>query len=338
MMVQQEDVFGIIIPKEKILFADFTNRKALELIVLCESGNIYCYIIENKKFRLLYANYPVQSNAFKLYSFKNYICLVENRQTKGIVLNLEIPGFKLELSRGEYQVEHCSFPIAFYSAENKDFLIHGTDWNRLDITCLDNLQIKTDRLVDYDSKTNYFDYFHSLLSVSPDGTHFSSNGWIWSPVDVITIYSVENFLKEYELSQHSLYFGQTSGYFWDRPLCWIDNNMIAIAYNQAEDEELKADYITQILLIDIEQDEIVKRLECPVFKPNEYGEAMGSLYFDNNQNRIIAIGQQSGLYIQTLDGKLIYSDLDFKPLHFSVIHSFFYKLDDEKSEMIIQRI
>jgi hypothetical protein len=40
------------------------------------------------------------------------------------------------------------------------------------------------------------DFFHSRLAVSADGRYLVSAGWVWHPMDVVQVYSVEAALKD----------------------------------------------------------------------------------------------------------------------------------------------
>lgn len=269
----------------------------------------------------------------KLYSFKNYICIVQDKGTSGVVLDLSNPSFQKRLERGDYHVEHCSFPIAFYEKDNQTFLIHGTEWNRLDITCLETSELLTDR-----KSSNDFDYFHSSLLVSPDEKHFTSNGWVWSPYDVITVYSIEKFLKEFEMSHTAINFEPVDGYNWDRPLCWIDNKTLGIGYNKKEDGESKEDFPSEIIFVDITKNRMINRIEFDGLELSEYGAAEGELYFDLSQKYFIGLNKKSGALISDVDGKEIYRNETLNTFKFSPKHKLFYKIDFKKQELEVTQL
>ena len=81
--------------------------------------------------------------------------------------------------------------------------------------------------INRDEKEFGIDYFHSNLLVSKDYKHFLSNGWIWNPVDCISYFNIEEFLKEYEKCQVCVINEYISGYNWDRPIVFIDNKRFA---------------------------------------------------------------------------------------------------------------
>ncbi|MEP6903158.1 MAG: hypothetical protein ABJA66_15525 [Actinomycetota bacterium] len=324
------------INNEEIVFADLTNREILEAIIICKSGNIFLYDIEtNSKtlFTQLSFN-PYQLN-LQIYSFQNYVCIVQKNGTLGMVIDLSNPNFQKLLKRGDYCVEHCLFPIAFYSNENQTFLIHGSDWNRLDITCLENDELLTNRIVDYKTKSNYFDYFHSSLLVSPDAKHFTSNGWVWSPYDQITIYSIEKFLQEFEMSHISIDFEPVDGYNWDRPLCWINNTTLGIGYNKKEGGESKADFPSEIVFVDILEKKIINRIEFNGFAFSDYGAVIGELFFDAEAEHFIAVNKQTGLLITNLNGNEIYKDEKLTSHKYSTRHQLFYQMEGKNQTIEI---
>lgn len=281
-------------------------------------------------------NEDIDLNRIKIYSYGPYCCIVDNRGTKGVVISLEDQSFRKELSRGDYQVKHCSFPIAFYSREDQTFLIHGTDWNRLDITCLETDELLTDRIVEYESNTNYVDYFHSLLSISPDESHFISNGWVWSPVDVITLYTIEEFLSQYEEAFAYIDLdGESSGYLWDRPSCWIDSDTLAIGYNKQE-EFVSKNFPSELHFLNIKSREVIRKITFDGFHVNDYGEISGSLFHDQFRQQLIVLHPDKGVYISDYEGNLLYQDKHFLADGYADRHHAFFSIKGE--ELIIQSL
>ncbi len=138
--------------EESILHVAFVDKDFVnEIILLSNKGNLYRKKLGNGHQNLV-SNLDALVNLtqpVRLYTYRNYVAIVNLRGRQGVVLNLIDNTITLQLLRGEYQVEHCSFPIAFYSRDNNVYVIHGTDWNRLDITCLTTGELLTDRVVEY---------------------------------------------------------------------------------------------------------------------------------------------------------------------------------------------
>ena len=304
------------------------NLSQSELIQLLENTPSEVESIENLTAKNQDFVNNLSLNA-KLYSFNNYVCIVQNNGTSGVVLNLSNRNFHKKLERGNYHVEHCSFPIAFYAKDNQTFLIHGTDWNRLDITCLETDELLTDRIVDYDGNSNYFDYFHSSLLVSPDAKHFTTNGWHWHPFGQIYCFSIDNFLQKFEFSHQSVNVSDECYYDldWNRPLCWIDNKTLAIGFNQQICDEKQHKFPTEVLFFDIAENKIVRRIDFDGFSLSSEGDVNGELFYDYKNQHLIGLNKKSCILVTDLNGNEVYKQSDLITHKYSLKHRMFYQID-----------
>jgi hypothetical protein len=226
-----------------------------------------------------------------LYAYKNYVAVVNSRQVYGFVYDVVADETALFMKRGDYQVEHCSFPLAFLDIDGQSCCLHGTDWNRLDIF---NLETKT-YITDRETEKYDFDYFHSLLAVSPDQQNFVVNGWHWSPYDAIYQFKVSEFMENYELANQIVGDYERSGYNWDRPLCWVDNQAVALIFSDRESGE--GDELNPkayILLANIANEETpqttVEILDADfvrTFLLNKEGEAQGKLFYNAQKDHFV---------------------------------------------------
>ena len=145
----------------------------------------------------------------RLYAHGPWVCVTERFGVNASLINTTT-GAVRGLSRTDYHSDVSSYSIGFLDRDGRTLLIAQTQWNRLDVFDAETGANLTEREVSirdagrrneqgkvYD-RTNYIDYFHSLLLVSPDARHFLSNGWVWSPVDVVRVFSAEAFLTGYE--------------------------------------------------------------------------------------------------------------------------------------------
>jgi len=308
--------FAIGIEPEQVK-ASLLIDAPLLLIVVLSDGAVMLYDVEDKVSKLIYlipTNFSKQK--LKLYYFEGYLCVVQNRSTKGFIININDPAYFKKLERSEYQVGNSSFPIGFFERDGIIHLIHGTDWNRVDITRLDNDEFLTKRGIDFKSKTNYEDFFHSELSVSPDGRRFLSNGWVWSPFDVICSYETDQFLKTFEAGGTYLDFPQTTGDLWDRPLTWVSNTLVAIGYNKAEDDELEGKYPSDLLIVDVTIDDIVKYFEFDIFDINANDEISGEIKYRSDKGWISGISSK-GILVVDLEGNKIFEQPKLKVKGFS---------------------
>jgi hypothetical protein len=144
-------------------------------------------------------------------------------------------------------------------------------------------------------------------------------------------------LKEFETSHTAINFEPVDGYNWDRPLCWINNVTLGIGYNKKEDGESKEDFPSEIIFVDIIENQMTNRIEFDGFALSEYGAAVGELIFDSNKNQFIGLNKKSGLLITDIMGKEIFKDNSLTSHKYSKRHKLFYKIErNEKSMEIIK--
>jgi len=149
---------------------------------------------------------------------------------------LRVTGQKLmQLERDDYHEDVSSFPLALCEIGNRLLLIHGTEWNRLDISDARTGVMLTQRnptsLKQGEVKPpHYLDYFHSQLSVSPGQQFIADNGWVWQPFGVVETWNLRHWLEanvwesEDGDSKKTLCLRD----YWDGPLCWIDDNRLVV--------------------------------------------------------------------------------------------------------------
>jgi hypothetical protein len=160
----------------------------------------------------------------------------------GAVIELATGRVTMELRRDRYHPEHCVFPVAFVERGGRELLVHATDWNRLDVSDAHTGELLTAReptsyTRDEPRPPHYLDYFHGRLAISPDGRRIADDGWVWSPVGVVTTWSLERWLEdnvwesEDGPSLHQLCYRDS----WDLPLCWLDADRLAVwGYGSAD--------------------------------------------------------------------------------------------------------
>ncbi len=296
-------------------------------------------------------NWPV-----KIYYHFPYICVTERYGLNAATVNI-MDGRMYEFSRENYHCDVSSYSIGFFEREARVFLIHQTQWNRLDITDLETGELLTPREIIYRKtgepetmqtgaicgtvpkyeESNYIDYFHSLLHVSPDGRHFLSNGWVWHPSDKIICFETECFLSKYEPCGEDL--GYYGGYAWDRPCAFVGNDMIVIAADKSvitlEDgadeasvkeppayhqllfytlDEIKTKTYTFTGYENIDSMPLAysHRADCDVFAFDKCGEiTCGELHYDTGTQHLIALSEK-GAFELSLAGEILHSNAEIK--------------------------
>ncbi len=176
-----------------------------------------------------------------------FAAVVQRRGAAGAVIELATGTQTMTLARDDYHAVNCNFPVALIEREGRDLVIHGPDWNRLDIFDARSGELVTPRTIaeytrDGPDPEHYLDYFHCGLSVSPDQSWIVDNGWVWHPVGIAIAWSLERWLadnvweSEDGPTRHQL---TSRAWYWDGPLCWIDNHRVAV-WGYGENDPLLA--------------------------------------------------------------------------------------------------
>lgn len=148
-----------------------------------------------------------------------YAAVVEVRGGRGRVFGLAAKGLTVRLLRGDYHLEHCEFPAAFFHDGERTLLVHATDWNRLDISDPSSGELLTAR------EPHDLDYFHGRLYVSPDGRWLVDDGWVWHPVGMPRRIDLRRWRRENVYESEDL---RQVAYFWGGPACFIDARTYAM--------------------------------------------------------------------------------------------------------------
>ena len=217
------------------------------------------------------------------------------------------------IERGDYHANHCSFPLALIEVEGAECLLHSTEWNRLDVTELGTARhVTTRRATENPGEEDQepeLDYFYGALHMSPDRSTFISGGWVWTPYDVLMAWSVSGYIAEPEAAGQSFDEPMTSGYNWDRPLAFVDNDTVAWAYNQREcvEGELPIGHPSELILHSISNGEQLERIPFDHFynEGSPCGEVSGGLAFDTGRQQFVAYGPQHDTVVTDRAGKVL---------------------------------
>lgn len=168
---------------------------------------------------------------------------------KGVVLDLATGRPSMKLLRDNGHEDVSCFPLSFIELDGRLLLIHGTAWNRLDVSDARTGTLLTEREPTSYAQgeprpQHYLDYFHCQLVVSPGQQYIVDNGWVWHPLGVVVTWSLPVWLRKNVWESED---GESKrdlcsrGYFWDGPLCWIDDLHVAVwGYGQDDDRLIPA--------------------------------------------------------------------------------------------------
>jgi hypothetical protein len=166
--------------------------------------------------------------------------------SRGAVIDLSTGRVTLALRRDGYHADVSAFPLALAEWDGRPAVVHGTAWNRLDVSDARTGVLLTQRgptacARGEDRPPHYLDYFHCGLSVSPGGHFVADNGWAWHPMGAVTAWSLPRWLGENVWESED---GPSKrvmcwrGYYWDGPMCWIDDRRLAVWGYGRDDEWL----------------------------------------------------------------------------------------------------
>ncbi len=155
---------------------------------------------------------------------------------RGVVLDLDTGRVIMRVQRDDGHEDVSAFPLAWLDYNGRTLLVHGTEWNRVDVSDVETNALLTDRiptsyLLGEPSPAHYLDYFHGGLLVSPSGRFIADNGWVWHPFGVIRTWSVDRWLGEnvWESDDGGSvrdFCGREA--YWDGPICWLDDSRLIV--------------------------------------------------------------------------------------------------------------
>ena len=165
-----------------------------------------------------------------------FAALVNDYGRYGAVIDTAAQSVSMNLDRGDYHSEQTSFPAAFFEFGERTLLVHGTEWNRLDVS-----DPRTGELISirpspiYESgnmPAHYLDYFHGRLQVSRDNQWILDDGWVWSPVGIPVWWGLSRWMGENVWESED---GDSRSdaiyrlYYWGVPMAWLDGERLAIS-------------------------------------------------------------------------------------------------------------
>lgn len=265
--------------------------------------------------------------------------VVETHGSNGVVIDLASGRSTIKLQRGDYHCDVSRFPIAFVRHEDRDLLVHATDWNRLDISDPRTGRCLTERsptsYTDGEKRPqHYLDYFHCGLLVSPDNEWIVDNGWVWHPSGVVRSWSLKPWLNgnvwesEDGATVKDLYWRT---YYWDGPICWVNRRTVAI-WGHGDDEQ---NLIPAVILFDVETGKELKAFAGPpglspwLHEANQRMRTVDSLLFDSF---LFSFTPSDGFAVWDLsDGARLLQQSDFCPAAYCRIRKeFIGQLNDRQ--------
>ena len=252
---------------------------------------------------------------------QDFAALLHASGPSGIVFELGSGRTTALLNRGSHHPENSCFPFAFFSFTGRTLAVTGTAWNRLDIIDPSTGSVLTERTLpewrsDEPRSSRHLDYFHAGLCVSPRGHRIADNGWVWHPTGIIRSWSLDAWASGNSWESED---GPTlkqlawRSYYWDGPLCWIDDETLAIWGWGVDDEWL----IPAVRLLDVNSGEQVGWFAGPHVRPTHAWppkKPVPSLFFDRY---LFSVSDEAGLAVWDVgDGHCLLRDSSIAPIHY----------------------
>jgi hypothetical protein len=162
---------------------------------------------------------------------------------RGLVVDLASGRVTMKLDRGRYQAEQTEFPAAFLNLDGRPVLVHATKWNRVDLSDPATGVLLTPREFEVTGKypAHFLDYFFGALHPSPGGRLIASDGWVWHPVGMPRVWDARQWRFDYVYEPEDGLSARTVrhvAYYWDKPMCWLDDSTLVLAGVGADDEAM----------------------------------------------------------------------------------------------------
>jgi hypothetical protein len=175
----------------------------------------------------------------------HYGAVVNDYGKSGIVFEVQTGRVTMELDGGTGHHETVPFSACFVEHGGRPALVHRADWNRLDVSDPASGLLLTPREhAAYECEEgppeHHLDYFHGALYPSPGYSRLLDDGWIWQPVGVPFVWSLERWLSdnvwESEDGPTKTYLCMRE-YYWDHAMCWVGEDLVAVE-GIGDDDEL----------------------------------------------------------------------------------------------------
>ncbi|KUL24831.1 WD40 repeat domain-containing protein [Actinoplanes awajinensis] len=154
-----------------------------------------------------------------------FAAVVEDHGRYGTVLDLGTGLATTELDGGDHHAEHVPFAFRFLERDGRALAVHRTAWNRLDVSDVTTGELLTAGEQD-------LDYFHGELHLSPGADRLLDDGWVWHPVGVPVVWSLDGGLPGNRLDVCA------REYYWGHAMTWIGDDLVAIEGIGDDDEDM----------------------------------------------------------------------------------------------------
>ncbi|GIF42441.1 hypothetical protein [Actinoplanes xinjiangensis] len=158
----------------------------------------------------------------------------------GRVYDLASGKATIEIDGGDYHCEQVPLSLVFFRYGGSTLVAHRTAWNRLDISDPATGRLLTAR-DEADGERRLAGLFRGELRVSPDGRWIADDSWAWAPAGIPYVWDLRRWagagVWESDDGPSRQRLCQRF-YFWNEPMCWIGDSLLAVAGLGDDDEAM----------------------------------------------------------------------------------------------------
>jgi hypothetical protein len=182
---------------------------------------------------------PAEANARRRLHVSpdgRFAAVVNDRGRFGRVYDLASGKATIKLDGGTYHCDQVPLSLVFFRYAGSTLVAHRTDWNRLDISDPATGQLLTGRAQD-----RIAGLFHGELRVSPDGRWIADDSWAWAPAGIPYVWDLRRWAGDNVWESDDGPSRQRlcqRFYFWNEPMCWIGDSLLAVSGIGADDEAM----------------------------------------------------------------------------------------------------
>lgn len=337
----KQSTFDLLID-DKISAANLLNEK--EVVLYTGSGDVILYNMQTEE----YVNLLADKNFSKfttsgldpelettIYTMNNIIVIVNDYGRYGRIINLD-EKYILDISREDYYIEHCKYPIALFEDEAGDTnLIFTVAWNDMQVVNLRTRQSMTidKSLVEVGAEERHlnfyknheesnklfwprkYDYFYGKLHISPNQESVLSCGWDWGSIDSLKVYDIKKFILDKRISDVRI--GEMLEHM-NRPACFVDNNTVAFLYCEADEGWIEKDEAEKSKLDEIHFYTTTGNFINKIIIPEKIFVGKVDMNFNIQHKYFVIYSKECGTTIVTLSGEILYQNKDLMPERYNM--------------------
>lgn len=196
-----------------------------------------------------------------------FCAVVQALGQHGLVIDLLESRVTMPLDRGDYHEDHCQFAAAFATHQQREVIVHASDWNRMEVSDALTGRLLTERDTPRhdEEEGHYLDYFYCTLCVSQDQRWLANAGWVWHPVGCTVAWNLADWLERNVWESEDGPSRQSPAEFvsddWDRPMTFLGDARLVVwgLWDDAREMSDQEGVVQGLTLYDVSRDVLLAR-------------------------------------------------------------------------------